>query len=117
VNRVEMNHAEMDHAELVRRAQLAFAEAQRCAGSADIVARVRRMPDGSIDVAFNRRIATQQRLRLGSIGGVHLHLAKLAGAIAKPAPKGHFYVIAVTAADDSDAAIVVAPKVASEHVG
>ena len=96
--------------DLIRHAQLGFADAQRAAGTADIVARARRMPDGSIDVAFNRRTATEQRLRLGSIGGAHAHLGKLARLITKPAPKGHFYVLTVTAADDSDAAIVTASK-------
>ena len=100
----------VDPSELIRHAQLAFEGAQRAAGTADIVARARRMPDGSIDVAFNRRTATEQRLRLGSIGGAHAHLGKLARSIAKPAPKGHFYVLTVTASDDSDAAIVVASK-------
>ena len=100
----------MDTTELVHQAQLGFDAAQRRAGTADIVARVRRMPDGSIDVAFNRRTATEQRLRLGSIGGAHAHLGKLAAQIAKSAPKGLFYVLAVSAADDSDAVIVVAPK-------
>ena len=55
-------------------------------------------------------VAWRGCMRLGSIGGAHAHLGKLAGQIAKPAPKGLFYVLAVSAADDSDAVIIVAPK-------
>ena len=100
----------METEDLVRKAQLEFAAAQKRAGSADIVARVRRLPDGAIDVAFNRRSATQQRLRLGSIGGTHPELTRAANAIDRPAPKGSFYVLAVSAADDSDARVVIAPR-------
>ena len=99
--------------ELVRVAQLGFDEAQKRAGTADIVARVRRMPDGTVDVAWNRRAATQQRLRIGTMSGAHLHLSKLAGQMTKPAPKGQFFVITITAADDSDAALTIATKVKS----
>ncbi len=99
----------MTDQELIQIAQRGFDEAQKRAGSADIVARVRRMPDGAVDVLWNRRGATEQRLRMG-MSGAHPALARIARGLVKPAPKGHFYVLAITATDDSDAALIVAPK-------
>ena len=92
--------------EMVRVAREGFEEARAKAGTADIVARVRRMPNGTLDVTYNRRQATEQRLRLSAVGGgQHAHFADLAKQIAKPASKGSFYVITITKSDDSDAAV------------
>lgn len=91
---------------MIRVARDGFDGARAKAGTADIVARIRRMPNGTLDVSYNRREATEQRLRLASVGGgEHAHLADLAKQISKPASKGSFYVITVTKSDDSDAAV------------
>ena len=92
--------------EMIRLAREGFEEARAKAGTADIVARVRRMPDGALDVTYNRRDATEKRLRLSSLGGgVHAHFADLAKEIAKPAAKGSFYIVTSAKSDDSDAAV------------
>jgi hypothetical protein len=90
--------------EMIRLARDGFEAARAKAGTADIVARVRRMPNGTLDVTYNRREDAEKRLRLSAIGGeAHAHFADLAKQISRPAPKGSFYLVASAKSDDSDA--------------
>ena len=100
--------------DLIALARDGFAEAQKHAGTADIVARVRRMPDGTASVMWERRGSAQSKLRLGSIGGRTPHLGKIAAELEKKADKGTFYAIVITRADDSDARLERVAKTCSE---
>lgn len=96
--------------DLLRAARAGFLAAQKRAGTADIVARVRRMPDGTIDLLWERRVTAQNKLRLGSIGGHAPALSKVGAQLDKRAEKGHFYAVVITTMDDSDARLIVVPK-------